>query len=1108
MRQNRTAPALVLALAAGIASSGAPISSARGADRFWIFQGDPTFETHFNGAFNSPSYWDGLVIPASGDSVYFGSGPGFPSFPPQNPTGANPHTVYFGNFNHHSFISSTQISYSAVAATVERLIVRNDEWTFDFASGVGGWSPSIPAPSQGSLTVHQETTLADAIGAPATLNIRSGVLSSQGVVHVAPVANASGLVDVAGPQARWNLGAWVDLGWSGKGTIRVRDAAQVTVAGSINAGIRDGAEGVLDISGGGHLLTQQNIGVGDGHETGAFGRASGSMKVTGSGSRLDAAILILGSTHSTGVATVDSGAEVHVSEVLYMGSPDDGIGTLTISGQDSLVDVAGDSRVGTGGSAQATVNVLGGARMKPGSQLTVGDGPDCSGTLVARGQGSVVDIAGGFAIAWFHSTASVEVSQGARLISGNLLSIGDNTGAKGELFIQDAGSRVEIAHNVSAGFYNGSAMIAITGGGILTSGGELYLGDSGVDSLGHLAVSGPGSLADIAAGAHVGRAYGNGSVDVSAGGEFRAGTGLGIGDGSYGPGAIGRLTITGAGSTATTTGSVGAGVWDSQGTIEVAGGGTFSSGGELYLGDSGANSIGIVRATGAGTLFQVTGKIHNGRAGGNGTIEVTNGAHLAAGNYFDIADGSYNPASVGSLSVADPGSKVDVNLGVSVAYAGSKGTIQVSNGAELAIGPVFTLGEGSGSVGTLLVTGANALVQTSMGGTTSVGKNLGSGTIDITSGGHVRSGLNFYVGFATGSVGAVNATGAGSVIDTAVDGAVSAGVSGGQGSFDITNGALLQVDNALNIGLSGAGTLSVSQEGQVHSQFGRIGRLTASSGTATIKDSGSRWDVTSTLFVGGHTATGPGGVGTLFVNSGAWVTAATSLITWSQGKVDVSAGGKVRVGSASLVPQPAGSVIVTSGGTLGGDGLIIGDVILNGGTLSPGHSPGRLTISGSFTAASSSTTAMEIGGTGPGTHDQVDLLSAPQVSFGGTLQLSFVNGYAPHQGDVVHLFLNGPSSVVVGTFDHVVLPEGYQASMSYGSGSISVILGRTCPADMNSDNVVDDADFSLFVVPYNILDCADPAMPVGCAADLNGDAFVDDADFVIFVAGYNEVLCP
>jgi hypothetical protein len=69
-------------------------------------------------------------------------------------------------------------------------------------------------------------------------------------------------------------------------------------------------------------------------------------------------------------------------------------------------------------------------------------------------------------------------------------------------------------------------------------------------------------------------------------------------------------------------------------------------------------------------------------------------------------------------------------------------------------------------------------------------------------------------------------------------------------------------------------------------------------------------------------------------------------------------------------------------------------------------------------------------------------------------------------------------------------------------------LYGSCPADLNSDGVVDDADFSIFVVQYDVLDCADISMPAGCSADLNSDLLVDDQDFSIFVVAYDAVLCP
>jgi hypothetical protein len=89
----------------------------------------------------------------------------------------------------------------------------------------------------------------------------------------------------------------------------------------------------------------------------------------------------------------------------------------------------------------------------------------------------------------------------------------------------------------------------------------------------------------------------------------------------------------------------------------------------------------------------------------------------------------------------------------------------------------------------------------------------------------------------------------------------------------------------------------------------------------------------------------------------------------------------------------------------------------------------------------------------------------------------------------------------------------YQLVVSPSCGATlsgTVVIGNVvlCKGDLNRDGLVDDADFSNFVVAYNLLDCADASMPPGCPADLNADGLVDDADFSIFVVSYDAVLCP
>lgn len=65
-----------------------------------------------------------------------------------------------------------------------------------------------------------------------------------------------------------------------------------------------------------------------------------------------------------------------------------------------------------------------------------------------------------------------------------------------------------------------------------------------------------------------------------------------------------------------------------------------------------------------------------------------------------------------------------------------------------------------------------------------------------------------------------------------------------------------------------------------------------------------------------------------------------------------------------------------------------------------------------------------------------------------------------------------------------------------------------CGEDLNSDGLVDDSDFVMFLPSYNIVECIDPSMSQGCPADFNIDGIVNDDDFLLFLKAYNDVACP
>lgn len=86
------------------------------------------------------------------------------------------------------------------------------------------------------------------------------------------------------------------------------------------------------------------------------------------------------------------------------------------------------------------------------------------------------------------------------------------------------------------------------------------------------------------------------------------------------------------------------------------------------------------------------------------------------------------------------------------------------------------------------------------------------------------------------------------------------------------------------------------------------------------------------------------------------------------------------------------------------------------------------------------------------------------------------------------------------------VPAGYTVN-SAQARVVNSWFALPCPADLFHDQLVDDQDFSVFAVAYNLLDCADAAMPPGCSADLNRDNFVDDTDFSIFAVAYDTLVC-
>ena len=134
----------------------------------------------------------------------------------------------------------------------------------------------------------------------------------------------------------------------------------------------------------------------------------------------------------------------------------------------------------------------------------------------------------------------------------------------------------------------------------------------------------------------------------------------------------------------------------------------------------------------------------------------------------------------------------------------------------------------------------------------------------------------------------------------------------------------------------------------------------------------------------------------------------------------------------------------------------------------------------------------------------MDRLRFGDQTFPGTIRAQNASGQTCRDGigmDNVSLWVLSKAGDAYGSFASTGGDKG-------SPGSYVSVRCTPCPGDFNGDGPVDDSDFVIFVAAYELLDCADPAMPAGCPTDMNKDGLVDDADFSLFVVAYNQFICP
>jgi autotransporter-associated beta strand protein len=235
--------------------------------------------------------------------------------------------------------------------------------------------------------------------------------------------------------------------------------------------------------------------------------------------------------------------------------------------------------------------------------------------------------------------------------------------------------------------------------------------------------------------------------------------------------------------------------------------------------------------------------------------------------------------------------------------------------------------------------------------------------------------------------------------------------------------------------------------------------------TVTLDGGGSITGTgTSTLFSRTSFQMKSGSVGAIFGGAGLPLVKSTSGTVTLLGTNTYTGGTTINGGTLAVNGSIVGNATVNSGGTLQGTGTIGGSVsVAAGGILSPGNSPGVLTMD-SATLATGSQTNIELGGITLGSqYDQVHATGT--ISLGGTLNVSLINNFTPSVG-AAFTVLN--ASNLSNLFSALSLPslpptEGWDTTRLYTSGILSIASSNLLPGDWNRDHQVTAADLPIML---------------------------------------------
>ena len=451
-------------------------------------------------------------------------------------------------------------------------------------------------------------------------------------------------------------------------------------------------------------------------------------------------------------------------------------------------------------------------------------------------------------------------------------------------------------------------------------------------STGAVTISGAGSTWTNSESLHVGH-YGDGTLEITNGGAVSSKYSI-ITDQ---PGSTGAVTVSGTGSTWTSSQHLRVGAYGDS-TLDITNNGAVSNtDGEIGFQ---YGSSGVVTVSGAGSAWTISDELSVG-AYGDGTLNIADGGIVAVGKYTHVA--RYAGAT-GAINF-DNGTLTTGGFRCAASDLSGTGTIN-TNGLVSDVDLVFDASRGLTQTLTLNGPGRNITVNLNVNGYGAMGAgHRGEGSMHISDGLAVQSTFG-YLGYESGSTGAVIVSGAGSTWTNSKE---------------------------FHVGYYGDGTLEITDGGSVNNEYSYIGRRSGSTGAVTVSGTGATWTNSQSLHVGEY------GDGTLEITNGAAVNNEHSYIgrySDSTGAVTVSGAGSIWTNSwrLNVGEYGDGTLEITDGGSVNNEYSYIG--YRSGST-------GAVTVSGTG-ATWTNSSYLHVGKYGDGT---LNIYDSGLVSVGGDLTI-------------------------------------------------------------------------------------------------------------------------